>query len=104
MEQTLLELRDKSTSIDLKMSQSKQGNRGECDIQMRSAYYEAGCGKEGLLVEERAGARPHVGHDLACLQKGSMAGAETEGERGSREDRDRTLVSHVSGVQSWASV
>ena len=89
MEQTLLELRDKSTSIDLKMSQSKQGNRGERDIQPRSAYYKAGRGKEGLLVEERAGARPQVGHDLACLQKGSVAGTETEWERGSQEDRDK---------------
>ena len=88
MEQTLLELRDKSTSINLKMSQSKQGNRGERDIQMRSAYYETARGKEGLLVEERAGARPQVGHDLACLQKGSVAGTETQWERGSREDRD----------------
>ena len=61
--------RDKSTSIDLKMSQSKQGNWRERDIQMRSAYYEAGHGKEGLLVEEKAGARPQVGHDLVCLQK-----------------------------------
>lgn len=71
-----------------KMSQSKQGNRRGRDIQKRSAYYEAGCGKEGLLVEERAGARPQVGHDLVCLQKGSVAGTQTEWERGSREDRD----------------
>ena len=51
------------------MSQSKQGNWRERDIQMRSAYYKAGHGKEGLLVEERAGARPQVGHDLVCLQR-----------------------------------
>ena len=70
------------------MSQSKQGNWRERDIQMRSAYYEAGHGKEGLLVEEKAGARPQVGHDLVCLQKGSMAGTEMEWERGSQEDRD----------------
>lgn len=39
------------------MSQSKQGNWRERDIQMRSAYYKAGHGKEGLLVEERAQAK-----------------------------------------------
>ena len=64
---------------------------------MRSAYYGPSPGKEGFLVEERGGNRPQGGNDLDCLQKASVAGAETgtgEGVQGGQ--RQGRIVRYVS--------